>query len=355
VKRQIWVLFATLAATILAMPSAHAVAASYELEILPSLGGPYGQAVAISNSGIVVGNSYNSAGNANRPTVWRNGIAYELGTLGGASGFANALNDRGQIVGQSQTASGAMRATLWADGRAIELSNLGGPTSVARGINSAGVIVGSAEVASPPLNPPHAVVWYETSIVDLGTLGGDRSWAWSINDSSVIAGGAYSGVRVDPRATVWVNSQAIDLSLRNQYGSNLYAINPAGVAVGAVTAPPFGRYYPAKWKQQNVIRLDGLPGEAESFAYAINSSEQVVGYSVLTFGYRAVLWEGTVAHDLNNLLTRSDARRGYTLAKAFGINDAGWIVGEAWHSATMTIHAFVLKVSSRSVDSDGRR
>ena len=37
----------------------------------------------------------------------------DLGTLGGPQSIARDINDRGQIVGESLTISGARRATLW--------------------------------------------------------------------------------------------------------------------------------------------------------------------------------------------------------------------------------------------------
>ena len=48
-----------------------------------------------------------------RPSFWGDGAVYDLGTLGGASGSATALNDWGQVVGTAQTTEGDWRAVLW--------------------------------------------------------------------------------------------------------------------------------------------------------------------------------------------------------------------------------------------------
>jgi probable HAF family extracellular repeat protein len=45
--------------------------------------------------------------------VWRHGTFIHLGTLGGKYSVANAINDKGQIVGSSATRRGRWHATLW--------------------------------------------------------------------------------------------------------------------------------------------------------------------------------------------------------------------------------------------------
>lgn len=42
-----------------------------------------------------------------------NGIFRDLGTLGGSTSFVFDINNRGQIVGYSETSSGATHATVW--------------------------------------------------------------------------------------------------------------------------------------------------------------------------------------------------------------------------------------------------
>ena len=45
--------------------------------------------------------------------LWKDGTMTDLGTLGGATSWAYGINNRGQVVGYSETASGEMRAFLW--------------------------------------------------------------------------------------------------------------------------------------------------------------------------------------------------------------------------------------------------
>lgn len=69
-----------------------------------------------------------------------------LGTLGGSSSRAEAINASGQVVGWANTASGAMHAFSWQNGTMVDLNTVISDPSwvveVATGINNAGSVVG---------------------------------------------------------------------------------------------------------------------------------------------------------------------------------------------------------------------
>ena len=48
--------------------------------------------------------------------LWQNGVAIDLGTLGGAFSGAQGINNRGEVTGWSETATGDIRAFVWRDG-----------------------------------------------------------------------------------------------------------------------------------------------------------------------------------------------------------------------------------------------
>jgi len=95
----------------------------------------------------------------------------DLGTLGGVSSFVSGINDSGQVVGRSETATGSMHAFVTGpNGEGmIDLGTLGGSFSDAAGINEAGQVVGSSETAT---GSEHAFVTGPdgTGMMDLNAL-----------------------------------------------------------------------------------------------------------------------------------------------------------------------------------------
>ena len=99
-------------------------------------------AVAINNSGQVLGNCFNSAGGL--AVVWTNDTPTELPTLGGVASSGTAISGNGQVVGTSETSTGAEDGFLWSNGTMTDL----GPNFSPAAVNASGVIVGGQFVYS---------------------------------------------------------------------------------------------------------------------------------------------------------------------------------------------------------------
>jgi probable HAF family extracellular repeat protein len=99
-------------------------------------------AVAINNNGQVLGNCFQSAGRV--AVVWTNGTPTVLPTLGGVAGSGTAISSNDQVVGTSETSTGAEDGFSWSNGTMTDLGSTFSPAAV----NDSGMIVGGAFVYS---------------------------------------------------------------------------------------------------------------------------------------------------------------------------------------------------------------
>lgn len=110
---------------------------------LGTLGGSESYGVDINQRGSVIGRS-DTPGNASiRSFIHRRGTMTDLGTLGGANTYAAAINHKDQVVGCSEPAGGLPRVAFkWSDGIMVSLQAPGSGEGCAYDINDAGEAVG---------------------------------------------------------------------------------------------------------------------------------------------------------------------------------------------------------------------
>jgi probable HAF family extracellular repeat protein len=222
------------------------------MQDLGTLGGADAQASLVNEGGQIVGISYtNSTQNSvtGIPTVdpffWEHGTMVDLGTLGGTFGSPSALNNRGEVVGQSNLAGDlTSHPFLWIrTGGMQDLGTLGGNNGLTNWINDAGAIAGKADLPGPLPQNHDAVLWRHGSMVDLGTLPGDScSNAYYVNSRGQVVGTSESRdlclIPTGEHAFLWQDGgPMVDLNSLIAPGSNLeltfaFAINDSGEIVG---------------------------------------------------------------------------------------------------------------------------
>ena len=99
------------------------------------------------------------------------------------------INDHGQIAGDFRTTSGVMHAFLYSgNGPTQDLGSLGGGTTLVYDINNKGQVIGDSQVAGSG-ESWHAFLYSgDGPMRDLGTLGGASSFAEGINNAGQIVG-----------------------------------------------------------------------------------------------------------------------------------------------------------------------
>jgi probable HAF family extracellular repeat protein len=224
-----------------------------QMRDLGTLGGPDAFALYVNEAGQVAGSSYtNATANATTgvptvdPFLWEHGVMHDLGTLGGVSGAAYALNDAGEVAGQSNLAGDVIyHAFLWTKaGGMRDLGTLGGNYSTASWINNAGEIVGWATTAGDQTY--HAVRWTNGGVTDLGALEAlPCGSAYTNNSDGQVVGELDDCVGGPLHAALYQDGQAIDLNRLIPAGSGvlLYEaafINDRGEIVGNATVVSTG-------------------------------------------------------------------------------------------------------------------
>ena len=317
---------------------ATASAAAYTFTLLPPLPDSTESAgLGINDRGQVVGWSGSGEAGPLRATRWDGAVPVALmGLKPSDNSTAIDISNAGQVVGSS-----GFRAALWNGSVPTDLGTLGGSYGTAVAISRAGQVVGYSTLPGDDANYNHATLWNGLTAIDLGTLGGTFSFASGINSAGQIVGySVLAGNSGGVHAVLWNGRTATDLGLG--YALN---INDRGQVVGqSFDDPASDSRHATLWSGGTRIDLGTLGGSL-SAATDINNAGQIVGGSLLAgdvIGH-AVIWQGTVATDLNTALDAPTREAGWYLSDATAINAQGWITGTAFNTLTNERRAYLLK------------
>ena len=242
-----------------------------------------------------------------RSFLWEHGTMQDLGTLGGncaVVGGINAINERGQIIGSSTTSASPNPLTgmpttdpfLWEPGKGMkDLGTIGGAFGVAQAINDGGQIVGQSSIAADPaacngfpdngnLNC-HAFLWKEGTLIDLTTSsigGAPQSVAGINNGGEIIGSGVFPNAPFD--AFLWRQGVASDLGNLDECISFAHTINSEGQVVGLAASCDGSVVRAFLWEKGSMVDLNTLiaPGSGLQLASAadINDRGEIDGIGV---------------------------------------------------------------------------
>jgi len=345
----------------------------YTVTDLGTLGGTTSLAYGVNHAGVVDGVATVPDGNQHA-FLWHRGHMTDLGTLGGPNSIAYWVNNSNEASIASDTSTNdplgedfcgfgthlICLGALWNDGTMTALRTLGGNNSVAFTLNDRGQIVGAAENKTQDSSCPapqvldfEAVIWGPKpgELRRLRPLAGDTvGFALGVNNrgQAVGASGLCSNtplvpLEVGPHAVLWDHGKPINLgSLGGAQINTAAAINDRGEVIGGSDLSGDTIIHSFLWtKAKGMQDLGTLSGDAISLGGWINNKTQVVGWSCDSSGNcRAYLWQNNVMTDLNSLIP---AHSKLYLMFAYGITDAGDIVGQALDKSTGDLHAFLAR------------
>jgi probable HAF family extracellular repeat protein len=242
---------------------------------------PYG----LNERGEVVGYSWTAS--SYHAFHWSDGRMRDLGFLGSIDpirfrgiSVAEAINNLGQVAGSSPVDHpGQWRAVIWdPDSGPRNLGTLGGPISRAKAINDRGEVVGESVNQD---GRPQAFVWTESSgMIGLPGLDpAEQTFAVDINENSLIAG--YCGLNGQEwRAALW--SPAEGLTLLPDFGraARALGLNDRNEVVGFAETPE-GESRAVLWRGGALVDLseqtDRPPGWRLQRAVAIRNLRWIIG------------------------------------------------------------------------------
>jgi probable HAF family extracellular repeat protein len=287
------------------------------------------------------------------PVLWKNGKIINLGTLGGASGLATSVNNRGEVVGGVSNgvpdtlsyldvdnwgfgpfpANTQTRAFVWANGLLFDLGTLGGADSIALFNDDKGQVVGLSYVDDVPVFgtfPGTATfLWERGEMKNIGGLGGHFTGARWLNNRGEIVG--VSNLINDPpfpHAFLWDGRSVRDLGTLGGDWSTADFVTDNGLITGysETVAGTHDLGHPYLWRDNHMIDL-GPPAVGFNCAAgtSANIHAQVVGGAGCNangLGYPFIWEKSNPIIDLNTLVVPGTK---LLVQDAFSINDKGEI------------------------------
>jgi probable HAF family extracellular repeat protein len=304
--------------------------------------------------------------------VWKDGEIIDLGTVGGFESGTSQVNSKGQVTGFSTndvpdpfsllyllinggfTNGTQTRAFRWDSANGMhDLGTLGGPDAEGFAINERGQILGASDTNST-LNPVtqnftvEPFLWENGTMTGLGTLGGTFGFPSGLNNRGEVNGTSNLAGDTCTHVFLWSAPGPMrDLGspLGGCVQGEVAGITDTGEFVGQGTTAGEQKFHAFIWKNGTFTDLGSLPDLDDTCVGAFggpNSRGQVVGQAIenLCHGPRAhaFIWQDGRMTDLNVFVPPSSD---LTLVEVEKINDRGEMFGTAT-TPSGDSHAFLL-------------
>jgi probable HAF family extracellular repeat protein len=303
----------------------------YEVAQIPTPPDEESLALGINAAGDVVG--YRTEGNEDHAFFYSyaTGSVSDLGSLGGKTTVARAVNEARQVTGFATDAANANKAfVLSPDHPMTALPGVSADvSSQGFAIDPAGKVAGVVESARGQL----PVIFVDGTLKNLAEPADSQEpplcTAYGLNPAGDAVGVAkpFGG---SARAFFYSMSQSrfSDLGTLGGKSSQAFALNRGGDIVGEAETNE-GKVHAFLYTGGKMSDLGTLVGfETQSSARAINDDGLVVGFSEAADKSRhAFVTEGSQLVDLNTLAGNLNEAGFVSLDEAYGVNARGWVVG----------------------------
>ena len=312
----------------------------YSMRDLGTLGGKTCHASALNEQGQVVGYSDTKDGNSRAFMTGPNGIGMTaLATPESKRSYALGINLSGQVVGHISLEDYSYRAFITGPhGReAREVGAGRGISNEIRRINNKGQVIFKAA----QVNADDHLFISDSSANDLKKLP-EAFTPNNLNDYGLVIGTVFVDQKTNPRfnaAVLNLNTMQIRILgslLGNGTDGNFngtsfaYGINASGQIVGKASAKgELDRAFITNAEGKNMRDLGSLKHDGNSQANSINSSGQVVGWSATENSEQHAFVTGADGNHMRDLNLLVKKPIGIVLEDAESINDKGQIIAKA--------------------------
>jgi probable HAF family extracellular repeat protein len=253
-----------------ASPSLAPASGVTEVSVLPLL-----IARGLNDKGVVVGQLLPSP-NARGGVRYPSGRVVTLGVLPGDSwSDADAVNNRGQVVGRSGNGS-RTQAFIWdPDNGMRSLGSLAGGSEFPSDIDDQGTVVGTSWLLPTAPSPQTAFVWKATSgMQDLGAVIGDQiqSAAVDLSNSGTILGSARRGT--------FVYAPGETRYLPPSLGTYPTGLSVTGAVVGQAWDPATSKSRAFRWSARTGYVFISPADADHGIAWAVSDRGTIVGQLV---------------------------------------------------------------------------